>query len=205
MKKHTALYTSAIIAAVTLVAAGCGRNEPARVASSASSSSSGSTDYSKPALTDEKMTRFIDSMKEEHNPLEFIFKAGGGMRGIADLKLKEVEFNSYARKYGFKDYVEYIDTWGRVLVGQMQIGAGKMMKGVAEMTQASIKEAESQLKKPDLTAEQRKMYTDQLEEGKKSLADMAKSDANSLNAADLALVEKYNEQINAAAKAHRGT
>jgi predicted small lipoprotein YifL len=209
MRKHTALCTTAIMAVVTLAATGCGKKGPAPASSSASSSARNSspagTDYSKPALTEEKISRFIDSMKEKNNPLEFIFKAGGQMRGLAELKAKEIELNAFARRYGFKDYTEYIDTWGRVMVGQMQIGAAKMMKSMTEMTEKSIKEAEDQLKKPDLTAEQRQMYTDQIEQGKKSIAGMNKTDANSLNAADLALVEKYNEQINAAAKAQRGS
>jgi hypothetical protein len=197
------------MAVVTLAATGCGNKGPAPASSSGSasagSSSSASNDYSKPTLTEEKITRFIDSMKEKNNPLEFIFKAGGQMRGLAELKAKEVELNAFAGRYGFKDYTEYIDTWGRVMVGQMQLGAAQMMKGLTETTEKSIKEAEDQLKKPDLTAEQRKTYTDQIEEGKKSIADMNKTDANSLNAADLALVEKYNAQINAAAKAQRGS
>jgi hypothetical protein len=210
MTKQTALPTIAIAAASLLLVTGCGKKENASPSGSASSpassssSSSGKSDYSKPALTEEKLTRFIDSMQEEKNPLEFIFKPGGGMRGMMDMKAKEVELNAYARKYGFKDYVEYIDTWGRVMVGQMQIGAAKMFQGLRESSQKSMEEAEAKLKDPSLTAEQRRLYTEQVESSKKSLADMAKADTNSLNAADVTLVEKFSDRINAAAKKHRG-
>ncbi|MGE5644737.1 MAG: hypothetical protein ACM336_02985 [Acidobacteriota bacterium] len=76
------------------------------------------------------------------------------MNSISDIKAREGEFNTYAHKYGFKDYIEYIDTWGRVMVGQMIVASAP--------------------------------------------------DTSTLNGQDLALIEKYDEQITAAAKAHRG-
>ncbi len=209
MTKHRVLCAVAISAVATLVGTGCGSKPgagPSGSASSApaSSASSGASDYSKPALTDEKIAKLIESMQEEKNPLEFIFRPGGQMRGFAEMKAKEIEFNAYAKKYGFKDYTEYIDTWGRVMVGEMQLAAGKMMQGLKESTEKSIQEAEARLKDPSLLAEQKQMYTSQLEDGKKSLADFTKNDANSLNAADLALVEKYKTQLDQAAKKRRG-
>ena len=201
-----ALYTITIAAAVLFVATGCGKKDPAAgpapTASAASPSSSGQSDYSKPALTEEKLTRFIESMQEEKNPLEFIFK-GGGMQSAAEMKAKEIELNAYARKYGFRDYVEYIDTWGRVMVGQMQVGAAKMFSGMAEGARKNIQEAEAKLKDPALSPEQRQKYVEQAEQGKQSLAEMTKTEANGLNAADLALIEKLNDRLNEAARKRR--
>jgi len=203
-----ALYTITIAAAVLFVATGCGKKDPAARpapvpgASAASPSSSGQSDYSRPALTEEKLTRFIESMQEEKNPLEFIFK-GGGMHSAAEMKAKEIELNAYARKYGFKDYVEYIDTWGRVMVGQMQVGAAKMFHGMAEGARKNIQEAEAKLKDPALSPEQRQKYVEQAEQGKQSLAEMTKTEASGLNAADLALIEKLNDRLNEAARKRR--
>ncbi len=206
MHRQKALCTLTIAAATLLAFAGCGRKEAPASGSAASSeqASSGKSDYSKPALTEEKLTRFIDSMQEEKNPLEFIFNPGGAMHGVAEMKAKEVELNAYARKYGFKDYVEYIDTWGRVMVGQLQLSSAKMFQDLAESNRKSIAEAEAKLKDPSLTSEQRTMYTEQLAENKKSLADLTKTDSDSLNAPDLGLVEKFSDRINAASKKHRG-
>lgn len=207
MRKRTALCTTAILGLSLLLASGCGKKEPGSVtgsgSSTARSASSGRSDYSQPALTEQKMARFLDSMQEEKNPLDFIFKPGGQMRGLADMKAKEFELNAYAAKYGFSDYREYIDTWGRVTVGEIQLSAAKMMKGLSESTEKTVHDAEEKLKQPNLSAEQRQMYTEQVEQGRKSIADLSKSNANGLNAADLALVEKYAPQLDAAAKKHR--
>ncbi|HEX8984635.1 MAG TPA: hypothetical protein VF767_04365 [Bryobacteraceae bacterium] len=209
--KKPPLYTIAIAAAL-LTATGCGKKDPAAgpapasapAASAPAASPSGQSDYSKPALTEEKLTRFIESMQEEKNPLEFIFKSGGGMRSAAEMKAKEIELNAYARKYGFKDYLEYIDTWGRVMVGQMQVGAAKMFSGMAEGARKNIQEAEAKLKDPSLSPGQRKLYVEQAEQGKRSLAELTQANANGLNAADLALVEKFNDRLNEAARKRRG-
>ena len=206
MKLRTTIATLAAGLAVFGLAA-CGKKEGARPAASSEGAAPAAVPaknpYAQAALTDEKMTKFIDSMKEEKNPLEFVFKQGGGMRSTMDMKAKEVEFNAYARKYGFRDYTEYIDTWGRIMVGQMQEGAAEMFKSVAEMNRKQIAEAEAKLKEPGLTAEQKQTYTEQIETANKSLADMAKTNENSLNEADLALVKKYGPQLKEAQMAAR--
>jgi hypothetical protein len=191
------LRTAALAWLILLAGAGCGRpgSSPART-----SPSSSSHPYSQAALTEEKMTKFLESMKEEKNPLDFLFKSGGGIRSVAEMKGKEAGFTAFARKYGFADYNEYADTWGRIALGRLQIDSAPMFKSMAETTRQSIQEAEAQLRKPNLTAEQRQMYSEQLETGKRQLADLEKNDTNSLNAADLVLVEKFKPQIDAAEK-----
>ena len=209
MKTPTGIVALTVAGLVSIAGTGCGKKESPRPAPSGSSPSAANPapkardSYSVPALSDEKMAKFLASMQEEKNPLEFVFKPGGGMRNLAEMKVKETEFNAYAHKYGFQDVNEYIDTWGRITVGQMQIGAAKMFQSMAASTEKSIQHAQEQLKKPDLSAEQRQMYTEQIELGRKSLADLTKTGVNSLNAPDLALVEKYTPQIEATQKKSR--
>lgn len=193
------LRAAAIAGLILLAGAGCGRPEssPARTGPSSSNHP-----YSQAALTEEKMAKFLESMKEDKNPLEFLFKPGAGIRSMAAMKGKETELTGFARKYGFADYNEYMDTWGRITVGRLQIDSALMFKSMAETARQSIQEAEAQLRKSNLTSEQRQLYSEQLETGKRQLADLEKNDTNSLNAADLALVEKFKPQIDAAEKLH---
>lgn len=196
-------------AAAALVLAGCTKSAPGTSGSASSSSAaapartSSANDYKVPALTEDKIQKFISSMKEQNNPLEFLFKQGGAMRNIAEMKAKEIEFNAFAQKYGFKDYTEYVDTWGRIMVGQMQISSQQMLKGLNESLEKSAKEAEENLKKPNLSPETKEMYQSQIDSYKKSVAEAEKTDDSGLNAIDLALVAKYNDQINEEAKKYK--
>lgn len=199
MRNYVRLHAAALAGLILLAGAGCGRPESSPDRTSRSSSSH---PYSQAALTGEKMTKFLESMKEEKNPLEFLFKPGGGIHSIAGMKGKETELTGFARKYGFADYNEYVDTWGRITLGRLQIDSAPMFKSMAETARQGIQEAEAQLSKANLTAEQRQMYSEQLETGKRQLADVKKNDTNTLNAADLALVEKFKPQIDAAEKLH---
>lgn len=148
-------------------------------------------DYSLPYLTDEKMVKFIASMKEERNPFELIFREGGQVRGLGGMVGKLDEFNAFARRYSFKNYEDYAAVWGRIVVGELQLSGVEMMEGM-------IKSAEQELKKPDLDPDMRKAYEDQVQTGRKSLAEMKQ-----LNEADLALVKKYRAQIDEATKKYR--
>jgi len=153
-------------------------------------------DYTKAYLTEEKMAKFIESLQEEMNPFDVVFK-GGQTQSLTDLKDKMEAFNAYAKKYGFNDYYDYMAVWGRITVGEMMIGAKDMLKGTSEWLQKSITEAEENLKKPDLSPEMKTAYEEQIASSKKSLEDMNKPDDSSsqLNESDLALVAKYKAQI----------
>ncbi len=105
----------------------CGKKSGAEKALSAAkdaaatvspASAGAQNDYTKPYLTDEKMTRFIESMKEDVNPFEVLFK-GGQMTNMRDLEKRAQEYNGYARKYGFADFADYMSVWGRIMVGDM--------------------------------------------------------------------------------------
>jgi hypothetical protein len=75
------------------------------------------------------------------------------------------------------------------------------------MLQNSIKSAEESLKKPDLNADMKKMYEEQIVSSKKSIEEMQKpsTSSSSLNDADLALVQKYKPQIEEATKKFKET
>jgi len=153
------------------------------------------SDYTKPYLTDDKMQRFITSMKEEHNPLELMFKPGGQVQNPANLNERIEEFNSFARKYGFLDYQDYMGVWGRITAGEMQSFGEQSFRSM-------ISGAQAELKKPDLAPEMRKVYEDQITTAQKSLDDMNKQ-SSSVNAADMELINKYKDQIDAAEKKYQ--
>jgi hypothetical protein len=149
-------------------------------------------DYSKRYLTDQKVQQFLASMKEEHNPLELVFKQGGGMQDLSTMASRIDEFNSFARKYGLQDYQDYTGVWGRITVGEMQIWGAKTFEDM-------ISGAQAELKKPDLVPEMRKVYEDQIATAQKGLDDMSKK-SSSVNAADVELIKKYKDQVDAAQK-----
>ena len=160
-------------------------------------------DYTKPYLTDEKMTKFIESLQESVNPFEVLFKQGGQMRSMSEVTARAEEFNGFARKYGFADYGDYMAVWGRIMVGDMLVASEEMTKGTIKMMEESIRTAEENLKKPDLNAEMRKIYEDQITSSKSSIEEFKKTDTSGLNEADLALVKKYKAQIDEATKKYK--
>ena len=186
--------TLIVIIVLTMACVSCSSKPATPGSPFTASSRAGQTnvrnDYSKPYLTDDKVTRLISSMKEEHNPFELIFKKGGQINTPGEMQSRMQEFNAFARKYGFDGYEDYTAVWGRVVVGQTTIwGEG--------MKQDAVKK---ELQKPDLSPEMRKMYEEQVSSSEKSLADMQKKDKSSLNDSDLALVKKYLPQIEEATK-----
>lgn len=187
-----------------LLAVSCQSSKPTGPAGTTSSKPTSSAavaanDYSKPYLTDDKMQKFLTSMKEEHNPLELVFKQGGQMQNPATVNERLDEFNAYARKYGFQDYQDYIAVWGRIMAGQMQMFGEKTFQDM-------ISGAQAELKKPDLAPEMRKVYEDQITTAQKSLDDMHNgSSRSSINSADMELVKKYNAEIEAAQKKYTAT
>ncbi|HWO24040.1 MAG TPA: hypothetical protein VNO30_35100 [Kofleriaceae bacterium] len=163
-------------------------------------------DYTKPYLTDEKLAKFIESMQEAQHPFEVVFKQPGPVRSMRDLQVKLEIANAFTRKYGFKDYEDYLAVWARIIVGQAQIMGDEVTKSVKQMTADAAKKAEEALKQPGLDPELRKMYEEQLAEIKKQgeadQSEAAQPEAL-LNAADLALVKKYQAQIENAVKKYR--
>ncbi len=179
--------------------------EAAREAGSTVSSTGAGAqnDYMKPYLTDAKMAKFIESLQEDVNPFEVLFK-GGQMMRMSDIEKRAQEYNGFARKYGFADFGDYMAVWGRIMVGDVMIAGEKMKTDMIKGMEDSIKVAEEQLKKPDLNAEMRTIYEEQIKSGKTSIEEFQKPDDSSgLNAEDLALVAKYKAQIDEATKKYK--
>lgn len=150
------------------------------------------------------MTKFIASMKEEHNPLEVIFKDKGAPSNLLDLASRFEEFNTFARKYGFHDYQDYTAVWGRITTGEIQLWQAEMMKENAKNFQKVIDDAQADLKKPNLSPEKKKYDEDQIASLQKTIDDMNNSGSSSiLNTADLELVKKYKDQIDQAQKKYK--
>ena len=194
----------AVVLALTLA---CGRKSEvekaydlAKSVSESMAPTSAQNDYMKPYLTDDKMAKFIDSLKEDINPFNVIFQGGQG-QSMSDLTERIEEYNTFAKKYGFADYADYMSVWGRITVGQMVMAAEEMNKSSLEWMQKSVATAEENLKNPDLSPEMKSMYEEQLASSKKSVEDLQKSDTSkSLNEEDLAMVLKYKAQIEEATK-----
>jgi len=202
--------------AIALAFTFCGKKEQGRAAKSLRDlaksavesyqpeAKSAAQDYTQPYLTDERMKNFIASMKEEHNPFEMVFKEGGQMRSLSDLRERMEEYNEFARKYGFKDYEDYITVWGRITVGEIMLFAEESQKSTVKSFEDSIKNAEEELKKPDIAPEMKKMYEEQISSYKESLEEMKSGkEQESLNAADLELVKKYKAEIEAASQKYK--
>ena len=160
-------------------------------------------DYKKAYLTDEKMTKFLESLREDVNPFEVLFK-GGQTMNMSDLEKRAKEYNGFAQKYGFADFGEYMAVWGRIMVGDMMIASEQMTKSSIKGMEDSIRIAEENLKKPDLSADMRSIYEEQIKNAKSSIEEFKKpADTSDLNAEDLALVAKYKAQIDEATKKYK--
>ncbi len=159
-------------------------------------------DYKVAYLTDEKIEKFIESLKEEMNPFDVVFK-GGQTRSFSAMKDEVEKFNTFARKYGFKGYEDYTAVWGRITVGEMAIGAEEMTKGLKESMEKMAADAEKSLKDPNLSPEMKKIYEDQVASAKKSTEDLSKPQDSSLNEDDLNLIRKYKPQIDEATKKYK--
>jgi len=200
MKAHIVVVKAGLLLLGSVLVTSCQSSKPASASGMLSSSpgpaaKSAVTDYAKPYLTDEKMQQFLASMKEEHNPLQLVFKQGGGMQDPSSMNGRIEEFNSFAHKYGFQDYQDYTGVWGRITVGEMQIWGAKTFEDM-------ISGAQQELKKTDLAPEMRKVYEDQITSAQKALDDMGKK-SSSVNAADMELIKKYKDQIDAAEKKYQ--
>lgn len=159
-------------------------------------------DYAKPILTDDKLQRYIKSLAEGKNPFAILGAVAGpdGSLAKADEAMKELE--AVAKKYGFSGQDEYLDITGRILVGQTIIGTSEMTGSIRDSLAKSIAENEKVLADPSTPAETKTSVAETLKEEKQQLADMDKDKNGGLNEQDLALVKKYNAELEAAQKAN---
>ena len=194
-----------VVAAVVLACASCGKQSGSSFVAPSSPgpvrAKSALDDYSKPYLTDDKVQKLINSMQEGKNPFDFLFGTSGKAANLTNLITAVPELEAFSRKYGFDGYEDYMTVWGRIAAGEATLMAEDMLKGARQSMQESIQSAQAQLQKPDVSADMRKMYEEQIAGAQKSLDDMDKpNSASSLNAADLELYKKYKDEIAAAEK-----
>lgn len=200
VKKMRNLSCVVVGAALALVS-GCSLKGPSITEPTRQQTSEALSDYKKPYLTDDKMNKFIATLKDDKNPFETIFKRGATPFNPFAVKERLEEFNSWSRGRGFEGYEDYLAVWGRIMVGQMQIVAGESKKGLKESMEKTIAAAEEALKQPGITPEMKTMYEEQIKSAKTTMAEMDKANMDSaLNADDQALVAKYNSQIQEALK-----
>jgi hypothetical protein len=155
-------------------------------------------DYQAPYLTDDKVQRLIQSMGEAQNPFDAMFTKGSAMPGTIPGEIAALD--AFARKYGFQNYQDYMAVWGRIVVGEMTIMTEGMKTGIRDSTQKNIQNAQEQLKNPNLSPEMRKVYEQQVTAGQQELQNLDKPSTSTLNDSDLALVRKYQPQIDAASQ-----
>jgi NACalpha-BTF3-like transcription factor len=90
------------------------------------------------------------------------------------------------------------------MIGDMMIASEKMTKDMIKGMEDTIRIAEENLSKPDLNAEMKTIYEEQIKSAKTSIEESQKPDDTSdLNAEDLALVAKYKAQIDEATKKYQ--
>lgn len=191
-----------------LLLGACGKSEDASSGSSddgggsASSSKAGSEgdqpwdDMSKPYLSEKRMESFIGSLKDANGPFDTISK--GNFTAFNAGKRMD-EFEAAARKHGFASGAEYIGVWMRInsaMTTAMQAESNQMMIASQE---ESIKTAEAELKKPDLTPEMRQMYQDQIKGAKETL-EVLRKPPEGANAQDVEVFKKNRPAFEEAMK-----
>ena len=193
--------TTQILVLLLLPAAGCGKSEDSKNAGSTTggkpapgtpAAKDPRHDYTLPYLTDERMAKFLKSMEQEKNPFEFLFNKSGPHPSFTQIKERMDEYNSFAQKYGFKDYEDYCAVWGRVTVAEISASA-------REMTEQTITQAQEELKKPNLSPEMRKMNEELVAAMTKAREDSKKQ----MNDPDIEIVKKYKPQIDEARKKYK--
>lgn len=194
-----------LVVALVLACASCGKQSGSSFVAPNSPgpirAKSALNDYSKPYLTDDKVQKLINSMQEGKNPFDFLFGTSGKAANLTNLATAVPELEAFSPKYGFDGYQDYMAVWGRIAAGEAKMKAEDMLSGARQSMQESIQSDQAQLQKPDVSADMRKMYEEQIAGAQKSLDEMnTPNSASTLNEADLELYKKYKEQTAAAEK-----
>jgi hypothetical protein len=170
----------------------------AAIPASPANAAAAAHDYKVPYLTDDNVQRLIQSMGEAQNPFDAMFTKGSAVPGTIPGQVAALD--AFARKYGFQGYQDYMAVWGRIAVGEMTIMTEGMKTSIRDSTQKNIQNAQEQLKNPNLSPDMRKVYEQQVTAGQQELQNLDKPSTSSLNDNDLALVRKYQPQIDAASQ-----
>ena len=178
----------ALLSAACLFLASCGKEggsgSGAAGGGSGSTASAPEADLTKPYLTDAKVQGVLKVIQEKP---EFWKEYAKGWNPLT-VKGKMAELDAYAKKQGFADFQDYVNSSTRVMTG---LGVVAMEKAQVDMAKAFEKA------QADADPETKKM----LEEQAKAMQGISgTADAPKLNDADRKLVEKYWSQFEAANK-----
>ncbi len=157
---------------------------------------SGDAQYAKADLSEDKIQRFIKALGEGKNMF------APPMNSMAETQAWMSEQEAFAKKYGFKDGPDYMDTTGRIALGLMKIGMADQMAAMRATVVKSIADSEAALADPKTTAETKTELTETIADAKTRLAEMD-AEAKSFNADDLALIKKFKDQLQAAETANQ--
>lgn len=119
---------TAVLVLALLALAGCKPKEPPKPAPPPvlpPVSKDPKHDHTRSYLTDERMARLLQSMAEEKNPFEEIFRDGGPTT-FSTITERLAENDGFARRYGFQDSEEYCAVWGRVAVCESVLGVKEL-------------------------------------------------------------------------------
>jgi hypothetical protein len=152
--------------------------------------------YAKKDLSEDKIQRFIKSLGEGKN----MFAPPMGSLDEANKFMAEQE--AFAKKYGFKDGPDYMETTGRIDLGLMMVAMADQTAAMRASVVKSIADSEAALAAPNTPADTKAELTETIADAKKHLAEMD-AEAKSFNAEDLALIAKFKDQIQAAETANQ--
>jgi hypothetical protein len=154
-------------------------------------------DTSKPYLSDQKMGDFISSLKAENSPFDEISK---GTVTPLNASGKMNAFEAAAKKHGFASGEEYFGAWMRINSANTLVMQEESNRSLIKMQEESIKTAQEALKRPDLTAEMREAYENQVKGAQEAIQAMNQPVEGGLNAQDLATFKKHKAAFEEAMK-----
>ena len=148
-------------------------------------------DITKPFLSDKKLDNLVAALKDPETPFDAVqgataFNAGSKMK----------DFDAAARKHGFKDGTDFMDVWTRFHGAAAIAAIDDQNQKFVQDQQAIIKTAEEALKQKDLAPETRKIYEDQITQGKATIAAINQPrEGDAMNAEDIALYRKHKAEV----------
>ena len=151
--------------------------------------------YAKAALSEDTIKRFIKALGEGKNMF-----APPGTASLNETKIWMAEQEAFAKKHGFKDGPDYMDTVGRIDLGLMKVQSADETAARRAGLVKTIADSQASLAAAD--AETKVSLGDTIADSKKQLADMD-AEAKSFNAEDLALIKKFRTEIETAEAANQ--
>lgn len=183
---HKALAL-ALAAGTAAAAAGAGCKSEAKQPPAQAADPGPVFDPAQPYLTDEKMARFVDSMKADDNPFAVMFRTEAGTMPAPTGELG-ARMTSFAQTFGL-GVDEYFHIWTRIMLAEM----AELAEAARSVAVDGAKVLEQRLQRQDIDDAQRR----ELEELLRRTREKA-GQAQLLNPADIEIVRRYKPEIDAA-------